>query len=116
MYGLFRPRPSAAVVPAAAAYVTSVSSPSRSSFRPAKLPPLTVRLAAVRCIERAKGLFRHASRITSRNDAPVVDRIASPDLLPGEHRCLRISATEGRHDVDDESGGEAGASGGWVFR
>ena len=31
-------------------------------------------------------------------------RIPSPDLLPGEHRCLRILATEGRHDVDDQSG------------
>ena len=52
---------------------TSVSSPSRSSFRSAKLQPLTVRVAAVRCIEHASGLFRHASRITSRNDAPDVD-------------------------------------------
>ena len=73
MYGLFRPRPSAAVVPAAAAYATSVSSPSRSSFRSATLPPLTVRVAAVRYIERASGLFRHVSRIRSRNDAPDVD-------------------------------------------
>ena len=72
VYGLFRPRPSAAVVPAAAAYATSVSSPSRSSFRSPKLPPLTVRVAAVRCIERASGLFRHASSSTSRNDAPDV--------------------------------------------
>ena len=38
VYGLFRPRPSAAVVPAAAANPTSVSSPSRPSFRSAKLP------------------------------------------------------------------------------
>ena len=38
-----------------------------------ELPPLTVRVAAVRCIDRASGLFRHASRITNRNDAPDVD-------------------------------------------
>ena len=44
-----------------------------SSFRSPKLPPLTLRLAAVRYIERASGLFRQASRITSRNDAPAVD-------------------------------------------
>ena len=37
------------------------------------LPPLTVRAAAVRCIERASGLFRQASRITNRNDVPDVD-------------------------------------------
>ena len=34
-------------------------------------------------------------------------RIASSDLLPGAHRCLRILATEGRHDVDDQSGRSA---------
>ena len=39
-------------------------------------------------------------------------RIASPDLLPGEHRCLRIPATEGRHDVDDQSASAAGVGGG----
>ena len=38
--------------------------------------------------------------------------VASPDLLPGEHRCLRILATEGRHDVDDQSGGAAGVGDG----
>ena len=75
-----RPRPSLAVVPAASAYATSVSSPSRPSFRSAKLPPLTVRVAAVRCIERASGLFRHASRIKEpqrrarRRYQQVVDR------------------------------------------
>ena len=39
-------------------------------------------------------------------------RIASPDLLPGEHRCLRIPATEGRHDVDDQSASAAGVGNG----
>ena len=62
VYGLFRPRPAAAVVPAAAAYATCVSSPSRSSFRSPKLPPLTLLRATVRCIDRASGLFRHASK------------------------------------------------------
>ena len=51
-------------------YATNVSTPSRSSFRSAQLPPLTVRVAAVRCIDRASGWFRRASRSTSRNDAP----------------------------------------------
>ena len=46
------------------------------------------------------------------NDNYSCRRIASPDLLPGEHRCLRISATEGRHDVDDQSGGAAGVGDG----
>ena len=32
------------------------------------------------------------------NDNYFCRRIASPDLLPGEHGCLRIPATEGRHD------------------
>ena len=44
------------------------------------------------------------------NDAP--GRIASPDLLPGEHRCLRIPATEGRHGVDDQSASAAGVGDG----
>ena len=35
-------------------------------------------------------------------------RIASLNLLPGGHRCLRILATEGGHDVDDQSGSAAG--------
>ena len=39
-------------------------------------------------------------------------RIASPDLLLGEHRCLRILATKGGHDVDDQSGSAAGVGDG----
>ena len=46
------------------------------------------------------------------NDNYFCRRIASPDLLPGEHRCLRIPATEGRHDVDDQSGSTTGVGGG----
>ena len=61
------------VVLPAAAYATSVSSPSRSSFKSAKLPPLMLRLVAVRCIDRASGLFRHASGTTTRNDASDVE-------------------------------------------
>ena len=88
MYGLFRPRPSAAIVPAAAAYATSVSgySPSRSSFRSPKLPPLTVRVAAVRCIERASGLFRHASNTIRFNPSATITRLeplATAFLLDG---------------------------------
>ena len=37
-YGLFRPRPSVVVVPAAAAYAATVSSPNRSASRSVKLP------------------------------------------------------------------------------
>ena len=46
------------------------------------------------------------------NDSCSGRRIASPDLLPGERRWLRILATEGRHDVDDQSGGAAGVGDG----
>ena len=36
-------------------------------------------------------------------------RIASPNLLPGDHRCLTIPATEGGDDVDDQCGNTTGA-------
>ena len=45
-----------------------------------ELPPLTLRLATVRYIDRASGLFRHASRITSRSRAPTVDTSRSSSV------------------------------------
>ena len=62
-----------------------------------------------------KGAFESFNRLLI-NDNYSCRRIASPDLLPGEHRCLKIPATEGRHGVDDESGGTAGAGGGVTER
>ena len=68
----------------------SVSSRSRSSFTFPKLPPLTIRLAAIRCIDRVSGLFRHASRFTSRNDAPVVViHDSRPPASNAAHRLYR---------------------------
>ena len=46
--------------------------PAATRPGPRSYPRLTLRRALVRCIDRASGLFRHASRSTSRNDAPAV--------------------------------------------
>ncbi len=43
------------------------------------------------------------------NDNYFGRRIASLDLLPDDHRCLTIPATEGGDDVDDQSGNTTGA-------
>ena len=84
---------------------------TRPTTRPSMSSPTLTRSPPSRRV-------RSPSRSAARSSACLFSvnyfcrRIASPDLLPGEHRCLRIPATEGRHDVDDQSASAAGVGDG----
>jgi len=101
VYGLFRPRPSAAVVPAAAAYATNVSSPGKSSSRSAKLPPLTVLVAAVRCIVRASATRQPGGFVERSLRSPIalIRRAAMPadrfHAIPDLEYEVGTASTEG---------------------
>ena len=89
VYGLFRPRPSAAVVPAAA-YATSVSSARRSSLRSPKLPPLTVRVAACAASPARAGCYgtrRGAPAAATLPPSTPAGRPASPSRSARRRRA-----------------------------
>ena len=94
VYGLFRPRPSAAVVPAAAAYATSARRPAGFRSGPRSCPPLTVRVAAVRCIKRS-GTRPGSPAATMRPMSTRAGRRPSPFRRPQRQRRRGASRQAG---------------------